>query len=220
MISDEAAPHGFFIGGRYRNRQREYEVIDLVGHNLRVSYDDGTEGFLDIETQGRIIRNMEQETTALEPYHGTGSAVRNKEYFRSIGFLAARITMMEAIVPPKSQAGFIQTYRAITGNSPRDGAVGYYVHYQGVDKWGNELRITFDASATELQNLDFGPDVEAVVNPGNEGVSWRINRNALWWALLRIGFRMGNYQNVDSVRQGIPQTYQSDFDEGTRMAQN
>ena len=132
-------------------------MVDFVNGQLRVLYDDGREGSLDAAIQARIIGNMEREITAFEPYHGTGASARNRQYFRTIGFLASRINMTEAIVPPRAQQGFVQTYRAITGNPPRDGAVGYYVHYEQVDKWGNELRITFDASEAELQGLDFGP---------------------------------------------------------------
>ena len=219
MSSDQADLSGFLIGGRYRNRQSEYEVVDFVDGQLQVLYDDGSEGFLDAAIQARIISNMEREITAFEPYHGTGAPAGNRQFFRTLGFLASRITMMEAIVPPKAQRGFVQTYRAITGNRPRDGVVGYYVHYERVDKWGNELRITFDASQDELQGLDFGPGVEVVVNPGNVGISWRINRNAFWWNLLRVGFKMGNHQNVGTIRQGVPQAYRSEFDIGVRMAQ-
>lgn len=218
MSSGEA--NGFLVGGRYRNRQREYEVVDITGSQLRVMYDDGSEGLLDAETQARIIGNMERESMAFEPYQGAGASVQNRQYFRSLGFLASRITMMEAIVPPRAQRGFVQTYREITGTPPRDGAVGYYVHYEQVDKWGNELRITFDASVTELEGLDFGPNVEPVENPGNVGISWRINRNAFWWNLLGLGFSMGNYQEVNTIRQRIPHAYQNDFENGIRMAQH
>ena len=125
--------------------------------------------------------------------------------------------MMEAIVPPKAQAGFVDNYRTIVGRPPQVGEIGYYVHHQEVDKWGNELRITFDASTAELQGLDFGPGVTVVRNPGSAGTSWRINRNALWWDLLRIGFRMGNHQVRGDVRDRIPQDYKGEFDNGTKM---
>ena len=218
MGSDRSNTRSFLIGGRYRNRLREYEVIDVVGDQLRVVYDDGTEATLDANAQDRIMQNIAFETAALEPYQGAGALDRNRQYFQSLGFLASRITMMEAIVPPRAQAGFVQTYREITGNAPQDGAVGYYVHRPQVDKWGNELRITFDASDTELQDLDFGTGVEVVVNPGNVNTSWRVNRNAFWWNLLRLGFRMGNQQAFDVIRERVPQDYKGEFDNGTKMA--
>ena len=218
MSSNHSNESRFLIGGRYRNRLREYEVTDIVGTQLSVVYDDGTWDTLDANTQDRIIRNMAVETAVLEPYQGIGNLDRNRQYFQSIGFLASRITMMEAIVPPKSQAGFVQSYREITGNAPQEGAIGYYVHHQQVDKWGNELRVTFNASETELQDLDFGPGVEAVVNPGSISTSWRINRNVFWWNLLRLGFRMGNQQVSGEIRERVPQVYRGDFDGGLKVA--
>lgn len=214
MSSNQSNAGRFLIGGRYRNRLQEYEVTDIVGTQLSVVYDDGTEDTLNADSQDRIMRNMAFETAALEPYQGTGGLDRNRQYFQSVGFLASRITMMEAIVPPKAQAGFVQSYREITGNTPQESAIGYYVHHQQVDKWGNELRVTFNASETELQYLDFGPGVEVVVNPGSISTSWRINRNAFWWNLLRLGFRMGNQQVLGDIRERVPQVYREDFDNG------
>ena len=192
--------------------------MDVVGNQLHVVYNDGAEDVLDAIVQERIMRNMALETTAVAPYRNAGALDRNRRYFRSLGFLASRVTMMEAIVPPKAQAGFVDTYRTIVGRPPQVGAIGYYVHHQEVDKWGNELRITFDASATELQVLDFGPGVAAVKNPSGADTSWRINRNSFWWDLLRVGFRMGNHQILDEIRDRIPQEYKGEFDDGTTAA--
>ena len=220
MGTDQAGPYGFHIGGRYRNRQNEYEVVDFNGGQLRVIYDDGTKAFLTAETQARIIRNIEQETAQLEPYQGAGAQDSNGRYFRTLGFLASRITMMEAIVPYRSRAGFVRDYRTRTGIPPQDGDIGYYVHQEQVDKWGNELRVTFDASGDELGLLNFGPAVGVVVNPSNRGVSWRINRNVFWWHLIQLGFRMGNQQDTNVIRARVPQTYRGEFDNGSAMAQN
>ena len=219
MSSIRANEPRFLVGGRYRNRIGEYEVLDIVGNQLRVVYDDGTEATLAADFQSRIMSNIALETATFEPYPGAGAAARNRRYFQTVGFLATRITMMEAIVPPRAQAGFVQTYREITGNPPQVGAVGYYVHQPQVDKWGNELRITFDASGLELQGLDFGPGASPVDNPGLIGVSWRINNNSLWWRLLRLGFKMGNQQVLADIRDRIPHAYKGDFDNGTAMAQ-
>ena len=89
-----------------------------------------------------------------------------------------------------------------------------------VDKWGNELRVTFDATDDELGLLDFGPDVVVRQNPSSPGRSCRINRNAFWWHLIRLGFRMGNHQDTNVMRTRIPQVYRGEFDNGCAMAQN
>ena len=119
---------------------------------------------------------------------------------------------MEAIVPYRARNGFAETYRQISGNRPGDGAQGYYVHGPEIDKWGNELRVTFEASSGELSDLDFGPGIEAVVNPSRVGSSWRINRNAFWWDLMNLGFRLGTVQDYEMVRDSIPFGYKEEFD--------
>lgn len=139
--------------------------------------------------------------------------------FRSIGFLAKRATLLEAIVHPRAQAGFIETYNSIVGRNPLAGQDGYYVHVPEADKWGNELRITLDANDREITGLDFGSDVETVVNPGSQGYSWRINRNAFWWYLLRLGFQMGHTQDIQQIESRIPHPYRNDFHEGLQLAE-
>ena len=218
MGPGEQGSPNFLVGGRYRNRTGAYEVMEIIGNRIRVAYDDGTQVALDAEIQSRIIRNMAAETATLEPYKGSGSAARNRRYFRSVGFLTSRMTMMEAIVPHKARAGFEETYRQLSGTGPGTSHHGYYVHGPHIDKWGNELRVTFDATNAELQGLDFGSHVEAVVNPGSVGSSWRINRNAFWWDLLRLGFRLGNVQDVELIRNSVPIVYREDFDDGLLWA--
>jgi hypothetical protein len=209
----------FIVGGRYQNRRGEYEVLDIRGRTLRVRYDDGEEADLDAEMQARIAQNMQLEARSVEPYAGGTSQSRNRRFFRSLGFLAIRASMLEAIVHPKAQEGFVQNYRIITGRRPAIGEDGYYVHVPSADKWGNELRVTFTATSQELDGLDFGPDVNVVSNPSSPGMSWRINNNGFWWRLLKLGFKMGSNQMVAEIRAHIPPQYRTDFDEGVRAAE-
>ena len=208
----------FLVGGRYTNRLGTYEVLAINGNQLRVEYDNEGEHVLNAEVQNRIIRNMELDTATFEAYSGPSAPARNRRYFRTIGFLASRMTMMEAIVPHRAQVGFVESYRQILGWRPAEGAQGYYVHGPDIDKWGNELRITFGASEAELGKLDFGPGVQAVANPSYVGTSWRVNRNAFWWNLLSLGFRLGTVQNRDLLGNNIPVAYKDEFENGLIMA--
>lgn len=226
MNTKQQVNQGFVVGGHYRNRTGEYKVLQISRDRMRVEYEDGTRQVLTISVQAQIIRNMTAGTSRPTPSRSVNSPNRSRRFFTSrydyriIGFLAYRITMMEAIVPPKSQSGFIETYREIVGAPPRDGADGYYVHREGVDKWGNELRITFDASESELVGLRFEPKINVVRDPGSSGLSWRINNNTLWWDLLRFGFGMGTKQNIDNIRERIPDRFKGDFDQGITLGQN
>lgn len=50
--------HPFTLGGRYRNRAGDYEVLTLDGAAMTVRYDDGRQAALSVATQARIWRNM------------------------------------------------------------------------------------------------------------------------------------------------------------------
>ncbi len=203
-------PPAFLIGGRYANRRGEYEVLSIDRDKMLIRYDDGTIQEVSMSIQVRIARNMALEARRVSPYHASQEA-RNQQFFESVGFLAIRATMLEAIVPPHSLDGCARDYANIKRVAPRAGQAGFYVHNPLADKWGCELRITFRATKNEIADLDFGPSVNIVIDPAN-GNSWRINNNGFWWDLLRFGFQMGNKQHIDDIRVLIPLRYRNHFD--------
>jgi hypothetical protein len=207
----------FLVGGRYANRRGEYEVLSISGDKLVIRYDDGVTQEVSISTQARIYQNMALEAAAISPYPDT-QAARTQAFYESVGFLAMRSTMLEAIVPPHSLDGFVRDYMNVKGVAPKSGQSGFYVHDPSADKWGCELRITFAAAENETGGLDFGPGVDIVFNPANEN-SWRINNNGLWWRLLKLGFEMGKAaQNVGIVRSLIHFQLRGYFDAGVHRA--
>lgn len=205
-------PPAFLVGGRYVNRRGEYEVLSIDGDGMLIRYDDGPSQEVSVSTQARISQNMALEATRVSPYPVLQED-RNQQFYQSIGFLAVRASMLEAIVPPHSLDGFARDYANVKRVAPRSGQTGFYVHNPLADKWGCELRITFAATESENGGLDFGPGVNIVVNPANVN-SWRINNNGFWWALLRFSFEMGSTQHVDTIRALIPFQYRNHFDSG------
>ena len=205
-------PAVFLVGGRYANRRDEYEVLSIDRDRMFIRYDDGPSQEVSVSTQARISQNMALEATRVSPYPASQEA-RNRQFYESVGFLAVRASMLEAIVPPHSLDGFTRDYTNFKGVAPRSGQTGFYVHNPLADKWGCELRVTFAATEDENSNLDFGPTVNIVIDPANVN-SWRINNNRFWWALLRFGFEMGNIQNAGVIRSLIPFQYRNLFDVG------
>ncbi|MDP9371090.1 MAG: hypothetical protein M3Q71_16495 [Chloroflexota bacterium] len=57
----------FLIGGIYRNRRGEYEILAIEGDTLQVRYDDGAVDQLKATIQARIARNMAIEDAAKAP---------------------------------------------------------------------------------------------------------------------------------------------------------
>ncbi len=81
----------FLVGGRYRNRRGEYEVLEIMGDKMRVRYDSGKEEVLDVHRQRVIAENMEIEAHSLAPYDPLTQDEQNERFFWSVGFLARRV---------------------------------------------------------------------------------------------------------------------------------
>lgn len=208
----------FLVGGRYANRRGEYEVLEISGKKMTVRYDDGFEQELSVEIQTRIATNIAIEAERAVPYKGRGLESRNEQFFVSLGFLAKRATMLEAIVPQHALNGFISNYTQIKEHEPASDQYGLYVHEPGASKWGCELRVTFRAAPEEVDSLDFGPDVDIVGDPAKPEISWRINNNNFWWRLLKFGFDMGKRQNTNAIQAQIPRKYLMVFNQGYARA--
>lgn len=207
----------FKIGGRYANRKGEYEVLNITGDKMLVRYDNCIEQEVLVQIQARIANNMAIEASIAAPYPQSLQN-RNDLYFFTLGFLSSRATMLEAIIPPHALSGFADDYLRVKGSRPVEGQSGFYVHKLGVDKWGCELRITFNAILKELSNLDFGPDVHVVDDSPKTEASWRINNNGFWWKLLKLGFKMGATQDINAIRTSIPLQHRNQFDSGFRAS--
>jgi hypothetical protein len=201
----------FEIGGRYRNRIGWYEVLDIRGDEMRIRYElNQREDDVSIKTQTRIVENMMREEERVTPH---ASPSQNQRYFITLGYLS-RHSFIEAIIPPKSQAGFDRNYFRIKGRHPSAGLQGYYVHPDlHVDKWGVEMRLTFDIPSSILESdLDFGGPFTPVLSP--DPGKLRINNNEFCYRLLGLGFELGENHNATEILANVPQRHKSDFQHG------
>jgi hypothetical protein len=206
----------FEVGGRYRNRLGWYQVLDINGTDLKVRYeDDGREDNLPIELQKRIILNISIEESSVTPYTDED---KNKQFFVTMGYLSNN-SFIEAIIPPKSQNGFDITFHRIKGRHPdAESEEGYYVHHDSnVDKWGVEMRLTFEIpKKISLNQLDFGSSVRIVESPDYD--KKRINNNGLCWKLLSFGFELGARHNLDAIESKVPERYRENYQEGRKLS--
>jgi hypothetical protein len=185
--------HPFFVGGYYRDRKQGYEVISMSADGMVVRYDDGTQekvGLESLKIKARIYDNILSEFQVNHP-----SA--SDDYFRSLGYLARR-ARFDAELPDRVVDHFLEQYRLLSGVAAST-AHSSVISLGDVDKWGPELRIYFP---TPPRKLDFGPDIE--VRSGQTGGIKRINNNALWNKLIRLGFRIGKDHDVGMIRDSIP----------------
>lgn len=205
----------FVIGRRYTNRIGTYEVLDLGPEGMVVRYDDGREDTIaNLRIQERIVRNVRLGAAGVAAY--PLEDMRNAGYFWALGFLAGR-GRFEAMVPKRAQRGFEKRYEGVKGSRPVPGEDMYYLHPDpATDKWGSELRISFDAPPDEMDRMDFASDVDVVEGAAlNEH---RINNNRFVWRLFQAGFSLGADQDAQAIRTSVPTEFREDFDEGLAAA--
>jgi hypothetical protein len=198
----------FKLGGRYRNRTGWYEVLEVKNNKIRVRHEcNNEEKWIDnLEIAERVWRNIQNEESILLPYKEDSS---NRLFFKTLGYLV-RHCFIEAIMPPKSKDGFDASYYRIKKRMPGNILQGYYVHNDiRVDKWGTEMRLTFEKTNYEL---NFGKAFSIVRSP--EENKFRINSNELCFDLLSRGFDLGDKQDINLIESKIPDNHLKDFKEG------
>jgi len=202
----------FEVGGRYRNRTGWYEVLEIIGNEIKVRYENnGVVENLSIGIQTRIISNITFEEESLSPYKIESN---NRQYFKTLGYIS-QSCMIEAILPSKSVSGFESNYYKIKGHLPQKGS-GYYIHGENVKKWGVEMRLTFTIpQSIAIDELDFGGSVTLVKSP--EPNMLRINNNEFCYKLLQLGFDLGTKHDTESIKHEIPEHLRSSFEEGLSL---
>lgn len=198
----------FEIGGRYRNRIGWYEVLELFNDKMRIRYEHNNEEHImtDLQILKRIWDNIQKEENLLKPHNDN---CLNSLFFRTLGYLV-RHSFIEAIIPLKSKEGFDNSYLRIKKKKPTLNLQGYYIHKDdNVDKWGTEMRLTFEK--TDI-HLNFGGEYVFVKSPDNDQL--RINSNKLCFDLLSRGFDLGGNQNIAEIESKIPADHLKDFREG------
>ena len=70
--------HPFEVGGKYRNRHGEYEVINLKGPKMVIRYSNGNILETTVELQARIWQNIQAEESMKSPVLTPGSRPRRR----------------------------------------------------------------------------------------------------------------------------------------------
>lgn len=206
----------FAVGETYANRQGQYTVLEVRGSKLSVHYDDGTLATLDANFQRRITENMLRELASLTRGIGVETGDSQRRFMLSVGFLARR-SDLQAEMPWKAVVPFVEKYKDLTGRTATPGDTSFYIlNDPRVDKWGPELRIYFEATPSQLNELYFGEYIRA--RDGQHPGLYRINNNALFYKLLELGFVLGPLQAIDRIRNRIPATLRDMFDLGVQEA--
>jgi hypothetical protein len=138
-------------------------------------------------------------------------------FFKCLGYLASpsRQTKLDVELRPEQRSKFESRYENITGIIPIPDNINYYLLQQNADKWGVELRIYFVRNENIPDELD-----TMVVSPRpDQGYNARINNNNnnFIWQLIEYGFRLGNSQDINLIKQKVPLYYRTDFVDGFNL---
>ena len=143
--------------------------------------------------------------------------MNDNEFYEILGYLSSPIrrTRLDAEVPPGKENNFEEKYEVITGTRPIPNKSNYYILHEGVNKWGVELRIYFiitdnDSVPNTIKELKVSP-------PPGSGYNSRINKNSFIWPLIENGFRLGDNQNVEQIRNYVPVEYINSFDNSLNL---
>jgi hypothetical protein len=202
----------FKEGCRYRNRIGWYEVLEILDEDkMRVRYEHNNQELVmsELKILKRIWDNIQNEDTRSKPYDNNDL---NSLFFKTLGYLVNH-SFIEAIIPLKSKDGFDINYFRIKKKKPTSNMQGYYVHNDSnVDKWGTEMRITFEKTTI---SLDLGGDYTIVKSPDPNKL--RINSNQLCFDLLSRGFNLGDKQVLYEIESKIPAEHLKDFQTGLNL---
>lgn len=80
--------------------------------------------------------------------------------------------------------------------------------------WGNESRIQFKSNFVRNNFSNLGINVTAGIG---SSIDSRLNCNELMDRLYKLGFKQGNFQEPNIIKNNIPFEYINDFDIGMRM---
>lgn len=201
----------FLVGGRYRNRNQSYEVLEFRNGQIKRRNDDQTEDWVEAELAARIHTNIQREEAGAFPRQLP--AGRNDDFAWTSGVIA-RHGELHAEVPPQSWRGFEHTYRATTGdhNIANEPCV-FQIAVGGNNKWGSELRIYIPIRFCGNQRFVLPEFVNLV--DANVPENKRINNNEFWWHLVeRLGFRAGRVQNQNQIESRLPNNVRHSFRDG------
>lgn len=140
----------------------------------------------------------------------------HKDLFIVLGYLAAHIrrTKLDIETHPDKREWVENQYMNYAQEPLIMDNVNFYVWEPSVNKWGSELRIYFNSNGNMPGDLR-----DMIVSPRfvDDNYNARINNNEFVWLLIKYGFRASNLQDVNRIRNRIPQDNTDEFNRGFNL---
>lgn len=135
----------------------------------------------------------------------------NNKYIFTLGYLTRHATFVIDI-PNKSQKSFDQKYIMIKGKEPMKDGSKYKIH-KCDDTWTYSIRVFFPIEGMDEDLFILPPSVYE--NSKNDGANTkRVSDNEWAWKLIGMGFDIGNFHDVDMIKDSIPENRLKHFEAG------
>lgn len=134
------------------------------------------------------------------------------DFFLIVGYLAApdRMTKLDIETPLSTQTDTEARYSQLSGKLLTRGT-NYYVWPEGTNKWGPELRISFNSNS----NIPSALSSEVHRPRYNPGIyDSRVNDNVFVWDLIQYGFEASDSQAPNRIQSRIPLSKVPDYTRG------
>jgi len=210
------------VGGHYRNKFGEYEVLTIKGDSMEVQYLDGHQQTLSIKIQARIQEGLLRETqqvddhkySRIKPYHRIGDNA-----YWTAGFLLVRLARLSANLKgdKASQDRFQDDYFIATGRRLSLKHEAICVLREGANQQGNQGVLRFSANNSELPLLEFSSDGDKHNKPfpvGDTADLYEVKDIRFLFFLFENGFDLGNKQDNGIISSKIPIQYKDSFNSG------
>lgn len=214
-ITVRGIPYLFETGRVYSDHAGDYVIEEIKndGQILKITYVTGnfkgnTKEYSTL-SKAQIIHNETVRNDQRNRIQTMGFS-GNKEYF-AIGYLAKN-GFVSAQVSPSERKWFEKVYNEITHDVAANYLKFAYEIPKEESKWHLELRIGFpepDLSVASQMSFKY-------VNITRSSNGLKINNNHFIFNLFKLGFKLGR-QNVEDIRNHIPETYMGDFNAGASV---
>lgn len=217
----------FEIGKKYYDRNGQYEITSNDGNNVSAVYLDGDKAGQTKTFQKssfsmilRVHENVLQDVK-LEQMDSLGIKKNKVKDFKEINdsqwkkyhFTLGRLAkngFLEMRTVPKTKDRDDERYKSAIGINPNEEISGYSCD-EHHNTWATRMSISFDEDP-KIAHMLFFPEGGELKDRDNAMQYY--NTDWCWKLVEKFGFRLGRQQNIDDIKNNIPDEYLSAFNEG------
>lgn len=140
----------------------------------------------------------------------------NQNFFELAGYFANPIRNTRIEIEAKKSVidNYNETYEKLTGESIPIRPDYVVILSNNADKWGMEMRLYFFCANTKSVPQLVNDQMTVNGRPGYENWNKRLNSIEIINNLFALGFRIGQPQNDELIKNRIPEEFLSDFQRG------